>query len=482
MDAFSTLFYALFVLAGGSTLGYLVLRLSYPDLRVLATRTKFYYSLAASAALLVASVALDELVFSKGLFAGHYFVLLLLLCIVLLAAFKAVLANLLAPGELLIALPTAAFFGEPAKIRKMREIKARVLASQPTVAVAAVCAQPIASTSSSRAPSAVPVASAKHISGAPHAPVQAPHRRYEGANVFASLGSLFTRKPAQPKPIESAVQAKGKPAAAPKKTLAGAPKPHELTPEEEAECFAEQFASKTPSKAPSKAGEQQPRWMRNRAPAAAADTPEMQAFVDAVQKAYAGKLPAAAAEPAKPSWRNRGTTAVNPAAAQNQEFNLLVQDVYSQLKESKSAGIASSLSVAAPVAQAKPEAKAGKAAPKAAAADAGLSFKDLFGDATPSAQPAPGEGKSLFDELQGIAGGTAVEKKADSEFVAVKTEKGMGCPKCGAKGTRVVFCPYCGTGFCANCATGVEPGAESFSYSCPKCGESVTVKKKPKAS
>jgi len=54
----------------------------------------------------------------------------------------------------------------------------------------------------------------------------------------------------------------------------------------------------------------------------------------------------------------------------------------------------------------------------------------------------------------------------------------MGCPSCGARNTRVVFCPYCGTGFCANCTPSLLPGADAFTYTCPKCSESVSVKKK----
>lgn len=72
----------------------------------------------------------------------------------------------------------------------------------------------------------------------------------------------------------------------------------------------------------------------------------------------------------------------------------------------------------------------------------------------------------------------AAAKPADSEFVKVKAEKGMGCPSCGAKNTRVVFCPYCGTGFCANCTPSLVPGPDAFTYVCPKCSEQVTVKKK----
>ena len=44
------------------------------------------------------------------------------------------------------------------------------------------------------------------------------------------------------------------------------------------------------------------------------------------------------------------------------------------------------------------------------------------------------------------------------------------------KGGR--FCPHCGNGMCATCASSITPNENGFEYVCPTCGEKVAVKKK----
>jgi len=121
-----------------------------------------------------------------------------------------------------------------------------------------------------------------------------------------------------------------------------------------------------------------------------------------------------------------------------------------------------------------------------------LSLADLLGSEKPVEAPAtPAASTGLFAELEALAGG--VEKKEEekkektggerkereSEMAFVKMQApGVGCPTCGSKNARIIFCPYCGTGFCANCATSIKTTPEAFVYTCPKCGEEITVKRK----
>lgn len=84
-----------------------------------------------------------------------------------------------------------------------------------------------------------------------------------------------------------------------------------------------------------------------------------------------------------------------------------------------------------------------------------------------------GQGKEdVFKQLQAIAGGEPTAK-----IVTLPAEQGMGCPRCHSKNVKVVFCPYCSTGFCSNCANGAKDAGDNIEYICPKCGEKVVVKK-----
>ncbi len=52
-------------------------------------------------------------------------------------------------------------------------------------------------------------------------------------------------------------------------------------------------------------------------------------------------------------------------------------------------------------------------------------------------------------------------------------EEESGCPNCSAANQKIVFCPECGTAFCANCAKKVEKIAGRTILVCPSCGKKV---------
>ncbi len=96
----------------------------------------------------------------------------------------------------------------------------------------------------------------------------------------------------------------------------------------------------------------------------------------------------------------------------------------------------------------------------------------------------------MFDQLSrinavegpiGKAKESGLKSSSDMEFVHIGNEAGMGCPTCHQKNSRIVFCPYCGSGMCTNCSPNVRVDLAGFVYSCPKCGEEVHIKKKAAA-
>jgi len=98
-----------------------------------------------------------------------------------------------------------------------------------------------------------------------------------------------------------------------------------------------------------------------------------------------------------------------------------------------------------------------------------------------AAPPGGAAQSSVFAQLSEISSGKTPAKPAEKEnveFVKIQAEKGMGCPTCHSKNTRIVFCPYCGTGMCANCSPKIFVEGDHFTYICPKCKENVTVRKK----
>ena len=89
---------------------------------------------------------------------------------------------------------------------------------------------------------------------------------------------------------------------------------------------------------------------------------------------------------------------------------------------------------------------------------------DLFGE-SPSKASLSTSPKSVFAQM-------------DKEVTSVPVATPPICPTCHQKNSRIVFCPYCGTGMCANCSPKVTPGPDGFTYTCPKCQEDIPVKKK----
>lgn len=75
--------------------------------------------------------------------------------------------------------------------------------------------------------------------------------------------------------------------------------------------------------------------------------------------------------------------------------------------------------------------------------------------------------ESLSTDLSAIGG--------VSETQEMPKEKGMSCPKCGKAHSSVVYCPYCGKGFCSNCASSVTRQAGAIIYRCPHCSKEVLV-------
>jgi len=105
----------------------------------------------------------------------------------------------------------------------------------------------------------------------------------------------------------------------------------------------------------------------------------------------------------------------------------------------------------------------GKSAPPVKAGTPGsVTMADLFGEPKSKPQASP---KSVFAQM---------EKPVTSVPVA----QAQVCPTCKQKNSRIVFCPYCGAGMCANCSPKVTPGPDGFTYTCPKCQEDIPVKKK----
>ncbi len=156
--------------------------------------------------------------------------------------------------------------------------------------------------------------------------------------------------------------------------------------------------------------------------------------------------------------------------AQQENFDLLVSDVYTQLKANKSDGIKENLSVAPP-----------KAASSMPAGKAELSFEDLLGEKAPENKEgaASSPKSSVLSQLTDIADASGKpEVKTDIAFVKIEAEKGMGCPTCHSKNSKIIFCPYCGTGMCANCSPSIKIKEGTFVYTCPKCKEDVDVRKK----
>jgi len=166
-------------------------------------------------------------------------------------------------------------------------------------------------------------------------------------------------------------------------------------------------------------------------------------------------------------------------ASPEEEFETMVQEVYNQLQLSKTrVQVSDNLKLSPPPAEAGVQERAfGQTAQPAVATAPGvpssLFSSPLQAPAQSSAQPS-----SIFEQLNAISSSTPQQPKTEGDVKFVKVPaNGAGCPRCHASNSRIVFCPYCGSGMCANCTPLIAPKEDGFDYSCPKCGENVFVKR-----
>ncbi|MCX6767549.1 MAG: hypothetical protein NTY90_02345 [Candidatus Micrarchaeota archaeon] len=284
--------------------------------------------------------------------------------------------------------------------------------------------------------------------------------------------------------------------------LATAPKKHELVPPAPKKT-AEEAKPAKPEEKPAAQVLPEAKQVQARAPAAVQKPGEKgveeelmirdiirEAEAEALQPGavvhrrylIAGKKEGAQPAAARPAAKKAG---------EETELSQMAQEVYTELKKE---------SLPQPVVQ-KPVPKRveRREEKKKAAAEEErkITIEELLGEKTEGAG-APGAGagaggeaapQPLFAELEAISGKPAPVGGAKKEAKPWETEKKAGgakaeekkepvCPTCGTKNAKVVFCPYCSTGFCTNCTTSVKPTEEAFYYTCPKCGEEVTVKRK----
>lgn len=170
------------------------------------------------------------------------------------------------------------------------------------------------------------------------------------------------------------------------------------------------------------------------------------------------------------------------------EFDTMVQEVYNQLQFGKTKEeVGDKLRLAPPPAEQTAEKRIAVQKPPSeqyaqlqAMQSAQSAFQQVESQAPSSARApeGPASSSSIFDQLNVISGGKPSGEKTESDVKFVKMPaNGAGCPRCHAKNSRIVFCPYCGSGMCANCAPLITPKEDGFEYTCPKCGENVFVQK-----
>ena len=177
------------------------------------------------------------------------------------------------------------------------------------------------------------------------------------------------------------------------------------------------------------------------------------------------------------------TAAKQKEATPEEEFDSMVQEVYNQLQLSKTrAEVSDKLKLSPPPAEEKVEQKILEGQKREegqmqAIATAPQQTTSLFAREANAVQPQASQFSSIFEQLNVISGGGASAKtEGDVKFVKIPAN-GAGCPRCHASNSRIVFCPYCGSGMCANCTPLITPKENGFDYTCPKCGESVFVKR-----
>ncbi|HIH20751.1 TPA: hypothetical protein HA244_05785 [Candidatus Micrarchaeota archaeon] len=163
------------------------------------------------------------------------------------------------------------------------------------------------------------------------------------------------------------------------------------------------------------------------------------------------------------------------------EMDQMAADVYAQLKvSSKRASAGQKIAIAPPAAEPKVRQKIAEqkalenqnAKPATAGEAIGISSTHAPKPTEPTAPSG-----SVFDRLSSLSSTTTQKTQ---EVKMVKVQESASCPRCHSPNSRIIFCPYCSSGMCANCSPLIKPTEEGFEYTCPNCGESVLVKKQAK--
>ena len=87
-----------------------------------------------------------------------------------------------------------------------------------------------------------------------------------------------------------------------------------------------------------------------------------------------------------------------------------------------------------------------------------------------------GMGNISDKDLETLAGIAKGDLAGVAERERIPTEKGLSCPKCRSTKSTIVYCPYCGKGFCSNCSDKIERKGELVFYGCPHCKKDVIVR------
>ncbi len=472
--------YYAFLFAGSVTIGYLFLRLTRPEVRTLPKKTKTRNAFLAGAAFLAIAIAVDAVLngFENVARVNSFTPLIASL----LAGFTFVIFNV---ASNLKTRPL--FIG--VKVPRGKERVARGLAYVEEVVVKPTAA-------------GAPPLIARELREAGETPKGGGKSVHEKLEELKRAGAIRVEKPRVEKPVleKPAVE---KPAAG----VLAAPAAFGAPAERKPGFFARLFGGKPKAKPPAAGKPTAPA-----AAAAAGGKPKEESEIEVIVKELGliqekgGRTAAVGTAPpggerhrlylrAREQKTEESGRKALKVKKEREEVGEFVKDVYTQLKEEqKPEGLREKLGVRQPKKEFRERGKEVKVEEKP------LSLSDLLGTEKPSETPAtaPGAAKpaagGLFAELEALASGKKEEKKKEEPnaekgegkkegkegelaFVKMKAP-GVGCPTCHSKNSKIIFCPYCGTGLCANCATSIKTTPEAFVYTCPKCGEEITVKRK----
>ena len=500
METWMAGLYYLYLIVGSVSLGYLLLRLNYPDVRLFSQRKKFSYSLGVGAAIVALSLAAD---FALAGTAGMAGFAVTFVFIFVLAAFLAVKVAAMAakPEYVVVGIPRR----KSPVVQKLLMIRREVgsekapaapMKAQPVVA-AAVPASAAATTAQAITPAVVPTVPSAFIERRRYAlATSQAGRGFDFGKIMGSIAAPFrgmlAKKPgASPTDASGGMHPVGVPSA-PRRDAAKAAQAQRETDFQQMLADVVKEKPGAPAFIPTETASGRRRTYLGRGTALAAkpasDEEEMLATV------YKPTPGQANPEPRKRWFAERGqpTAATSDTDLQSfvqelyrkqrerkagggkpkgsDEYGLLVQEIYTQTSKEK-----------APAA--RKEAKAEKKGAAPAEEKKELTMADLFGEPAkkaPEIEPKEGD---LFGQLRSIVGGAETKKeseapKEDVHLMRVEASRSAGCPTCGSKSSRIVFCPYCGAGMCANCSPMIVPLPDAFVYTCPKCGEEVSVKKR----